>query len=79
LIRNLVKNRRNYSFVTGSYRTIKWSDTVMLNSNRDRHVVGVCSQGATEVLRSVYVSLLQFWSLSMSYNLLRIRRPLVMK
>ena len=31
----------------------KWSDTVMLNSNRDRHVVGVCSQGATEVLRFV--------------------------
>jgi len=68
-----VKNRQNYSFVTGSYRTIfKWSDTVMLNSNRDRHVVGLCLQGATEVLRSVSMSLLQFWSLSASYNLLRI-------
>jgi uncharacterized protein (UPF0248 family) len=32
---------------------------VNLNSNRDRHVVVVFHRGATEVLRSVYVSLLQ--------------------
>jgi len=64
-----VKNRRNYLFVTGSYRTIKWSDTVMLNSNRDRHVVVVCftgrNGGATFCITYRYYKM---WSLSVSYN-----------
>ena len=48
-----VKNRRKSSYFTKTLLNDKWSDTVNLDSNRDRHVVGVRSQGATEVRASL--------------------------